>query len=153
MVKETFLNERLIQHSHYKDISQECVVNSCKTYRCNLISLQFRLDSLLFALFMISFFCLLFQAQTEPGNMVPFYMTVCTHSNKKRNLAWLLWTELSSLLFTDSGVNKLRLEKWVLLVLLFSSLCLLTFLSVVSLYGKSLTTDWLHRKSIIRVPS
>lgn len=70
--------------------------------------------------------------------------------NEKRE-TWLdhyeLWTELCSLLYTDSAVNKLRLEKWVMLVLLFSSLYQLTVLSVSTLYGKSLTADWLHRKS------
>lgn len=100
-------------------------------------------------------FCLIDVSSTDRARWytwVPF-MTVCTHSNKKRNSALLLWTELSSLLYTDSAVNKLRLVKWLLVVHLFTSLCPLTFLSVLSLYGKSLTTDWLHRKSTLREPS
>lgn len=114
--------------------------------RCNRISLQFSalsspISSSLFHLSHWSF-----------KNRQYACFPSIEHVPANRKMAGLLWSEQYSLLYTDSTLNKLRLEKWALLVLLFSSLCPQNFLSVVSLYGKSLTTDWLPRKSTISVP-
>lgn len=126
----------LFSFRHYI-VSLTCLQWVCVRVQVRQVSIS---SSSLFS----AFLPLVFPAGTDRTRQYTWFtdirLRIHTRSNKNRE-TWLyqyLWQSLCSLHYNESAVNKSRLEKWVSLVLLFSSLCPLPLLSAASLYGKSL---------------